>query len=597
MPFFGFRTHFVTRIRWNWMRLGDPAALSPAVTYLYAPFGLAGPLFIDPKRLGGNFLQWIVIAVLGQLALMLVFWIGRIFARKKSEKSGHPVFNLGVIVISVVVRGVVLALSAYQIGVIETLEFGYRLESGLVGQTAALIVVALVASSFQYHRRIAQDLAQERLDLNQASETMSTRLAEMENAIRSEVHGSIDPLIKQLDESLDQIANATDSIQVRESLRDIVDNELRPLSHRLSAPTALIAEIKEDRQELKSVPIPISSQIPLRTLISPSVVALLAALLALSQSIRALEPPNSIFFPILSGALMYILLASFRLILGSWVVKTWFGVVIATGLVLLAVVVVLNILSALNLQIPIPPELAALISVGSIGFLSAVYMVITERRSLTEEQLRAALLEEQHYVSLLRQGEFLARSHLGYLIHGTLQSTLTAAAMRLASHTQPDSELIAEIRRSISRAVAKLDSPNDSYFYLIETLTDIAELWKGTCDVHWTMDYRTVRIMVESSSAAVSVAEISRESVANAIRHGLANNVWITISEPDQSLTSDAQTRNLIVVSVRDDGQGMDPNWKPGLGSQMLDELCLEWNRVSGLPGTYLNALIATGLK
>jgi len=218
------------------MRLGDPAALSPAVTYLYAPFGLAGPLFIDPTRLGGNFLQWILIAVLGQLALMLVFWIGRTFARRKSEKSGHPLFNLGVIVISVVVRGLALAVSAFQIGVTETLEFEYRLQSGLAGQTAALIIMAVVASSYQYHRKIAQDLAQERSVLNQANETMSTRLAEMETAIRAEVHKSIDPLIEQLDESLAHIANSTDSIHVRESIRDIVDNELRPLSHRLSVP-------------------------------------------------------------------------------------------------------------------------------------------------------------------------------------------------------------------------------------------------------------------------------------------------------------------------------------------------------------------------
>jgi hypothetical protein len=218
------------------MRLGEPAALSPAVTYLYVPFGLAGPLFIDPTRLGGNFLQWLVIAVLGQVALMLVFWIGRTFARRKSEKSGHPIFNLGVIVISVVVRGLVLAVSAFQIGVTEALEFEYRLQSGLIGQTAALIVMAVVVSSYQYHRKIAQDLAQERLGLQHARETLSTRLAEMEIAIRSEVHESIDPLIEQLDISLARIANSTDSIYVRKTIRDIVDNELRPLSHRLSVP-------------------------------------------------------------------------------------------------------------------------------------------------------------------------------------------------------------------------------------------------------------------------------------------------------------------------------------------------------------------------
>jgi signal transduction histidine kinase len=358
-----------------------------------------------------------------------------------------------------------------------------------------------------------------------------------------------------------------------------------------------MAEVRGNPQELRSVPLPISAQIPLRVLIRPFVVAVLATLLASSQSIRTLEPPYSIFFPIISGALIYIVLSVFRLMVRSWMVKTWLGVALATGVVLVAVAVVINIELALKLQLPDPLWLAALLSIGFAGFLSAVYTVITERRSLTEQQLRAAILEEQNILSLLRQNEFLVRSHLGYLIHGTVQSALTAAAMRLASQAEPDEQSIAEVRRSISRAVAKIDVPNDSYILLIDTLNDIAEIWTGFCEVNWTLGYRTVRILVESPLAAVSVAAISRESVGNAIRHGSATNVWITISEDGESMTSDSQPRDRIMVSVRDDGHGMDPNWKPGLGTQMFDELCLEWNRLSDLSGTHLNASIATGLN
>jgi signal transduction histidine kinase len=60
---------------------------------------------------------------------------------------------------------------------------------------------------------------------------------------------------------------------------------------------------------------------------------------------------------------------------------------------------------------------------------------------------------------------------------------------------------------------------------------------------------------------------VCRESASNAIRHGGAGEVVIT-------MTGEA---GRVEVRIRDDGKGVDPRAVAGLGSSMLDEACMRW--------------------
>jgi signal transduction histidine kinase len=51
-------------------------------------------------------------------------------------------------------------------------------------------------------------------------------------------------------------------------------------------------------------------------------------------------------------------------------------------------------------------------------------------------------------------------------------------------------------------------------------------------------------------------AEVVREAVGNAIRHGRANRVWVTVSVTEQ----------LVHLEVIDDGGGFEGCPRPGLG-------------------------------
>ena len=66
--------------------------------------------------------------------------------------------------------------------------------------------------------------------------------------------------------------------------------------------------------------------------------------------------------------------------------------------------------------------------------------------------------------------------------------------------------------------------------------------------------------------------------------HGGATEVHIvlTINEFD------------LVIEVIDNGQGLRHGAAPGSGSQMLDEICVEWRRWRDDRGTHLRAVLSS---
>ncbi len=81
----------------------------------------------------------------------------------------------------------------------------------------------------------------------------------------------------------------------------------------------------------------------------------------------------------------------------------------------------------------------------------------------------------------------------------------------------------------------------------------------------------------------MSVAEIVRECVANSARHGKAAKASVDISAQD----------GLVIVTVIDNGLGACSDAPLGLGSHMMNELCLAWSRVSG----EVNGIDGSGTK
>ena len=572
------------KLRWNWERLGESTSLSQLVALLYLPFGLVGPLLIDRARLGGSALTWLAIALAGQAALMLCFAGFRSLIHRRTPDASHPIATVIAFFVSLVARGLVLSLLTVWAGFSSSYELSYRLGSAFVAQGGVLIVFALVVSAHQYHRKIAAELQRQREQIIELNESMRLRLSNIQRDLRIRVRQNIDPLVAELDVILERVALDENAPQVSAAIRSLVDDELRPLSHRLATVHDAPQELVTTGTPLELPRMQLPARVPMGNVIMPGAIGVLSALAAASQAVREWQLPGSVTFPVFTGLIVAVELLVIRLIVGRIVLPT--GVVIGLNAVItgLAFGFSIGIQRAVGLPVPSFIWVAAFVVGMVFGLLASLYVAVNERRSATEEQLKDSKDELESMMSVLRQHAFIASRQLGYVIHGSVQGALHAAALRLTANPHPSAEEIVDIRRDISAAMAKLDSESSPYVRLVDTLDDIAELWDGTCTVHWTMDHKTVRLLVESPDAAASAAEIARECVTNAIKHGHAKDVWITI----------AKSGDRVVVTAVDDGVSTGGTWQPGLGAKMLDEMCVSWRHESTDDGTRVEAEIAT---
>lgn len=566
-------------------RLVDPAALSTLVTLVYLPIGLMGPLLVDVRRLGGDWWSWLAVGLMGQAAVMAVFWIGRRVCARIHAPRGRLWSTLAVIVSSTVVRAVAVSMSALAFGVSQGIEWQYRLMSGVIVQSVILVTLAVVVVSYRQHQSVVAEREIARASLVDLNNSLAERLDEIRERLVAEVRRSIDPLVRTLDGLLEQTLVTGDRSAAHAAIRSLAEDELRPLSHRLARePLAHdVAQLPREKSRLPRAPLP--TRMPMSELIQPNTLAVLAGISAVSPIARHPDLVNSVLFLTVAiavvGALAYIAWIA----LGAWRPPLVVGILCAMGLGSASLGLALETLQVGGAIVP-PDLLTPTLVLGAIwGGLIAAYAVVNARREETEADLRDSVDRLRASSSILRRSAFVAQRRLAFIVHGSIQSSLTAAAMRLASRPTVDAEAIAEVRADLRSALRALDESASPHCMLTDTLQDISELWDGTCTVRWTMDHRTIRALVDSPDAAMSAAEISRECVSNAIRHGRATEVWITI----------ACSGEHIVVTSLDDGSGPPADSSRGLGSTLFDELCDNWHLLRLDERTRVEARLATG--
>lgn len=537
---------------------------------------------LDPSRVGGTVPDWFTSALVGQGVLMLSFFVSSLVLRHISHPRFRPVFVLLSLAVAACMRAITLVVVPAALGITDTRELGYRIGAALTTQTGMLIIFALLVSAYDYHRTLASDLREQEQSLDLTNRTMQGRLEEMRELTVMQVHQLVTPLITELDRAAERAAHQENHESVNRLIRQIVDDELRPLSHTLVNDEVEL-EIPEAAPARVRYTIPLPESLRLRQVLMPLTLGLVTVLLALSPTIRELQGLEAFAFPLASGLFVGLIIALINTLIGRVSAPLWLAVILAGAIVGGAFLGAWFVQALLGL--PLPPRLATVVVVTGalVGVLLAMYIAVTERRIVTEDLLRVSVESRLRAASLLRQRAFVMRRQLGHAIHGPLQSACHAAAMRLAAEPYPSAQLLVDVRDDLARAVTKVSEQTAPYVMLIDTLTDIAALWQGTCEVEWVLDHRTIRVIAENPAAAVSLGEIVRECVTNSVKHGAATKARITIE----------RSADGVAVTASDNGRQRAINVTHGLGSRLLDELSVEWERTFRDDGAIVTAQLA----
>ena len=167
-----------------------------------------------------------------------------------------------------------------------------------------------------------------------------------------------------------------------------------------------------------------------------------------------------------------------------------------------------------------------------------------------------ALAADMHADRLAAAAHALAVSEesrrLAALLHGRLQSRLLGCAMAIEfAGNDP-----VAIRAALDRTLAVLDEGwHDAEGAHTSPITAVVASWSGLADVH------VAGVESVPGSLADDAAIVVEELVANAVRHGRAGRVDVTIAGTDDGCS----------ITVVDDGTVGGQQNRPGLGSAVLE--------------------------
>ena len=182
---------------------------------------------------------------------------------------------------------------------------------------------------------------------------------------------------------------------------------------------------------------------------------------------------------------------------------------------------------------------------GRAEWIDGIVEDITERKRL-EDQLLEISEREQHRIGRdLHDGLCQHLAGVGFMSK-VLAQKLAAVAPAEAADAKAVANLIRQAiadARGIAAGLHPVKTEANSAMVALQGLADnLKSMFRVQCVFTCNPP-----VLIEDNNAATHLYRIAQEAVNNAIRHGKARHVWMTLAETDRHIT----------LTVKDDGKGV----------------------------------------
>jgi two-component sensor histidine kinase len=233
-------------------------------------------------------------------------------------------------------------------------------------------------------------------------------------------------------------------------------------------------------------------------------------------------------------------------------------------------------------EIEEPSEALLLLVLWPSSLVSLMAFAFSESLDRDRVAVRAVLEAENralaHDQALFEQQLWLGRRAWQFVVHGTVQSALTAALTRLQSSPEPEQYVLNRVVDDIERARTALTAAPARMIDLADSFNQMQATWRGICDIKISITDRAGRSLQKNNDACMCVNEIVKEAVSNAVRHGDAKNALVEIDRIDDFD---------LAITVSNDGVPLAAQTRLGVGSRLIEELTTDWSlessKASGL--------------
>lgn len=515
---------------------------------------------------------WLAMAASTAAVIGMVFVIAHVTVLRNRAHRPVPVAVVAAVgLVAGVARGAVAVLVANGLGeeLIRPWPVVVLISGFIVG--LATLGLALVLDYVSRTRELHAALRSRLADLREQDADRDDLAAAMTHVATAEVLAAVDEARQGLDVPVGEMT-ADDRAAMAASLRAVVDDTLRPLSHRLHAS----AERPPDDGMARGIHWTGVRILPVFPVTTGLAVGAVAA--PLSQVLL-----GPVAFAVATWGALALAVA-----VGRWRAWPQYRVVpLALVLVALAPGIAGLLARAYTDDVS---DLAAFVAGAALSLTTTLVVSAVGSVLRGEDDANARLLEAvtAREVDALVADREIARASrdLAQHLHGTLQSRLLAVAFALDEAARREDE--AAFRQALTEARVALEEVSLSPQPAIDTdlpsaLAGVASLWRGFLDVEvWIAP----ELPAPAASTVTDITRIAEEAVGNAHKHGNAHCVQIRVHAVDHG----------IAVRVSDDGIG-PRNGIPGMGSAWLDFVAPgAWSLGPGVDGrgSVLQVLLST---
>ena len=588
-------------------------AISPMTYYIALPGIFLISFEFELLLPDATFGEALDVAIGATLAAALVLLLAdKTLLRNRNIRPVPVVLVLGVYLVCGLVRGLAAAAISAFLNTSTDVNAAARWSGTTLLVVAWLTLIGIVLGNTDRDRHATMSLRGRRAQLEQQRDDYADALGRGRTTIAALVDSAAGPAIEQCEGLMHEIAiddgseshsgvSAGELQALAFRIRDTAEDEVRSLSHMLESseppPHDLHTSIPQVhrppdwrwfRRAIRQATVidPIQPTAVVLTCMIASI-----PLLAFAFGFKGLVPG------VLSGAVaMFVILVVARSLVTPYLKRVNIGVrIILLLLVVLAAGVVPAVITDWWFPDPTTVHLTGLClrSVEIVllsGLAWAVVASSTAQSARAQRELAATIAEIEWQSELLRQELAQFQRQAAEIVHGRVQGRIIAAAISLSMQAQRltdhESNARGETQQVLESAIEILGQARDdvrllqaedaleSKATLRELLDSIADAWTGAVAVRLTVNGQGEASDHHDLDQRARIAEIVREGISNAARHGAATKVDVRIE-----FSNDEH-----IVTITDNGTGVRGNVKTGLGLGQITRAGGEWklDRASG---------------
>jgi signal transduction histidine kinase len=558
-----------------------PIALSNRVLLQFAPLSYALIIGSSPARLSGSILDWFIVATVGYLVTVLVLLGFRATVLPATPGREPKILWTSIAYLFAgLVRGLAVYLTGAALGVMPEAELWYRLLGGPLYVYGTIAVLAIFNSSRLRHEKTLAELELEKAELDELRGGIRERIRLQRADLLRRVQVALEPAVREIQTEL-----SSSSKTVSAKLTNLIETVVRPLSQDIGSNEQFDNQVSQISRRASGAYS--KSRFPSRlsagAMIVPEIAFFGTASIAIASNVITF-PDAVLLTSVVSLLVIFASYKTFQVVLRNVWVSFVMALILSLATAVISGVIANTALELMGFMLS-PTLYIQSISAQVIITLVSFYMqFLRTQRKDAELEMTNVVSDLAIMNSQLRQEVWLNRRRIASILHGSVQAALYASAIRLAKAESPTPEEISAVQSDISAAIGKLEATDGAENFK-EVLEQIKTVWDGAVEVELPSIGVEIQQKLDANTvASTCAAEVVREAVSNAVKHGKAEHVVIALEQTGP---------NLLGITVTNDGQPLPAEIEAGYGSSILDEVAFSWQLENRGGYTVLGAAIA----